>query len=59
MLFSSSPRSSLVSGSCWRKVVRYVIQHVVIAKVAAMESAEHDDSLFKTIFKDSFQGICG
>lgn len=29
----------------------------VFAKVAAMESAEHDDTLFKTIFKDSFQGI--
>jgi len=33
------------------------MQLEVFAKVAAMESAEHDDTLFKTIFKDSFQGI--
>ena len=35
------------------------MHYVDFAKVAAMESAElHDDRLFKTIFKDSFQGIC-
>ena len=48
----------LVSGCCWLHVIFHVMQHVVFAKVAAMESVEHDDSLFKTIFKDSFQGIC-